>query len=32
MQVYNITRNLNDIIRTAEDGLRLEWLSMFHYN
>ena len=32
MQVYNTTRNLNDIIRTSENGLRLEWLSIFHYN
>lgn len=31
-QVYNITRNLNDIIRTIGSGIRLEWLSIFHYN
>lgn len=31
-QVYNITRNLNDIIRTTGSGIRLEWLSIFHYN
>lgn len=31
-QVYNITRNLNDIIRTTGRGIRLEGLSIFHYN